>query len=57
MSKFITNKEGQELIRKELHIPPDVLKQYKILAANADKSPKEFMEDVLIAHIKPKKSK
>lgn len=54
MSKFIETAKGQR-IRKELHIPPETLKEYKLLAITADKSPKEVMEDVLIAHVKSKK--
>lgn len=54
MSKFIETTKGQR-VRKELHIPPETLKEFKLLAVAADKSPKEVMEDVLIAHVKSQK--
>ena len=36
-----------EKIRKEIHLPSDIIRDLKIIAANADKSVKKYMEDLV----------
>jgi len=48
-------KQNGNIIKMIFHIPPEVLKEYKLRAVAADKSPKEVMEDVLIEWVKSQK--
>ena len=43
--------------RKEIHLPKDILKDLKIVAAYADKSVKKYMEDLIIQDVKAKAAK
>ncbi|MBI1767604.1 MAG: hypothetical protein HYR67_04425 [Bacteroidetes bacterium] len=46
-----------EKLRKEIHLPKDILKDLKIVAAYADKSVKKYMEDLVIQDVKGKAPK
>ena len=41
-----------EKIRKEIHLPSQIIRDLKIVAAHADKSVKKYMEDLIIHDIK-----
>ncbi|HTH55503.1 MAG TPA: hypothetical protein VL728_05615 [Cyclobacteriaceae bacterium] len=41
-----------EKIRKEIHLPPQIVKDLKIVAAHADKSVKKYMEDLVVHDVK-----
>ena len=43
--------------RKEIHLPKEILKDLKIVAAYADKSVKKYMEDLVIQDVKGKAHK
>jgi len=43
--------------RKEIHLPKDILKELKIVAAYTDKSVKKYMEDLIIQDVKMKAAK
>jgi hypothetical protein len=43
--------------RKEIHLPKDILKELKIVAAYTDKSVKKYMEDLIIQDVKMKTAK
>jgi hypothetical protein len=40
-----------EKIRKEIHLPAQIMRDLKIVAAYADKSVKKYMEDVVLHDI------
>jgi hypothetical protein len=46
-----------EKFRKEIHLPKEILKDLKIVAAYADKSVKKYMEDLIIQDVRVKASK
>lgn len=41
-----------EKIRKEIHLPSQVIKDLKIVAAHADTSAKKYMEDLVLRDVK-----
>jgi hypothetical protein len=41
-----------EKIRKEIHLPSQVIKDLKAVAAEADKSVKKYMEDLIQLDVK-----
>jgi hypothetical protein len=41
-----------EKIRKEIHLPTQILKDLKIVAAQADKSAKKYMEDLILGEVR-----
>jgi hypothetical protein len=41
-----------EKFRKEIHLPKQILKDLKLVAAHADKSVKKYMEDIILNDIK-----
>jgi len=43
-----------EKFRKEIHLPKDILKDLKIVAAYADKSVKKYMEELIIQDVRTK---
>jgi hypothetical protein len=43
-----------EKFRKEIHLPKEILKDLKIVAAYADKSVKKYMEELIIQDVKTK---
>ena len=46
-----------EKFRKEIHLPKEILKDLKIVAAYADKSVKKYMEELIIQDVKTKAPK
>lgn len=46
-----------EKFRKEIHLPKDILKDLKIVAAYADKSVKKYMEELIIQDVRVKATK
>jgi hypothetical protein len=46
-----------EKFRKEIHLPKDILKDLKVVAAYADKSVKKYMEDLIIQDVRVKAGK
>lgn len=44
-------------MRKLIDIPDDLVKDLRILAAHADKDVKNYIQDLLIEHIKKHKKK
>jgi len=41
-----------EKTRKEIHLPNEILRDLKIVAAHADKSVKKYIEDVILGEVK-----
>ncbi len=41
-----------EKIRKEIHLPSEMVLELKIVAVNIDKSVKRFMEDLIVYEVK-----
>lgn len=46
-----------EKFRKEIHLPKEILKDLKIVAAYADKSVKKYMEELIIQDVRVKATK
>jgi hypothetical protein len=46
-----------EKFRKEIHLPKEILKDLKIVAAYADKSVKKYMEELIIEDVRVKATK
>ena len=46
-----------EKIRKEIHLPSEVVHELKIVAAHTDKSVKKFMEDLIVYEVKTRMEK
>lgn len=41
-----------EKIRKEIHLPPQIITDLQFIAAQADKSPKKYIEDLIVGEVK-----
>lgn len=41
-----------EKIRKEIHLPMQIIRDLKIVAVHADKSVKKYMEDLIVHDVK-----
>jgi len=46
-----------EKIRKEIHLPSEIIKDLKIIAANADKSVKRYLEDLVVQDVQAQTKK
>lgn len=40
-----------EKIRKEIHLPSHMIKDLRIIAAQSDKSPKKYIEDLIVREV------
>jgi len=41
-----------EKVRKEIHLPSEIIRDLKIVAAYSDKSVKKYMEDLILFAVK-----
>jgi hypothetical protein len=46
-----------EKIRKQIDLEKEIIKELKILAAHADKDVKNYLQDLVIQHVRDAKSK
>lgn len=46
-----------EKIRKQIDLEKEIIKELKILAAHADKDVKNYLQDLVIQHVKDSKNK
>jgi len=46
-----------EKIRKEIHLPQQIIRDLKIVAAHSDKSVKKYMEDVVVQDVQSQMTK
>lgn len=46
-----------EIIRKQIDLPKETVKELKVLAAYADSNVKKYIETIVIQHVKANKGK
>jgi hypothetical protein len=46
-----------EKIRKQIDLEKEIIKELKILAAHADKDVKNYLQDLVVQHVKDSKNK
>jgi len=46
----------QDVVRKQIDIPKNIIKDLKLIALNADKSVKRYIEDLILNDIKSKRT-
>lgn len=46
-----------EMIRKQIDLDKETVKELKVLAAHADKAVKSYMQDLIVQHVKLFKGK